>query len=159
MKINSMMIIPLLLLLLVISCNSEAGNKKESIEDDKEVVVIIKPAEESASPEEDYMVKGKKVYDRACLACHQADGSGVPYMHPPITESESVSGNTDSLIVLILEGMEGPVMIKGEKYNSIMPPLKDVLDDQEIADLINYLRNSFGNSGEFVKPEDVTEMR
>ena len=107
----------------------------------------------------EYMDRGKKVYDRVCLVCHQSDGSGVPMMYPPVIDSEYISGNTDSLIVLILEGMSGPVVIKGEEYNSIMPPQKDVLDDQELADLINYLRNSFGNSGEMVSPEQVAGMR
>lgn len=158
MRLNSMIIIPVLLLLMI-SCNIRGGNKKENVEEEKVKVSVNDLAVETASSEEDYMKKGKKVYDRVCLVCHQSDGSGVPNMHPPITESESVSGNTDSLIVLILEGMKGPVVVKGERYNSIMPPLKDALDNQEIADLINYLRNSFGNSGEFVKPEDVAAMR
>ncbi|MFO7754840.1 MAG: cytochrome c [Bacteroidales bacterium] len=158
MRLNSMIIIPLLLVIMI-SCNSQVGNKKEDVEEEKVKVSVNDLAVETASSQEDYMEKGKKVYDRECLVCHQSDGSGVPNMHPPITDSESVSGNTDSLIVLILDGMEGPVVVKGEQYNSIMPPLKNVLNDQEIADLINYLRNSFGNSGEFVKPEDVAAMR
>jgi len=122
-------------------------------------VIVKQDATGQDLADNEYMDRGKKVYDRVCLVCHQSDGSGVPMMYPPVIDSEYISGNTDSLIVLILEGMSGPVVIKGEEYNSIMPPQKDVLDDQELADLINYLRNSFGNSGEMVSPEQVAGMR
>lgn len=91
--------------------------------------------------------------------CHQSDGSGVPMMYPPVIESDYISVNTDSLIVLILEGLSGPVVVKGEEYNSIMPPMKDVLDNEEISDLINYLRNSFGNTGDYVKAGEVAKLR
>lgn len=160
MKVSSLVIIPVLPVLMIV-CNSQGGNKEESVVEEKEEVILIveEKAEETASSEQDFMEEGKKVYDRVCLVCHQSDGSGVPNMHPPVIESDYISGDTDSLIFLIMEGMEGPLVVKVEEYNSIMPPMKNVLDDREVADLINYLRNSFGNSGEFIKPEDVASMR
>ncbi|MFW5877648.1 MAG: c-type cytochrome [bacterium] len=158
MKVSSLIFV-LTITFSVISCNSRNSSNKQDAVEEKQKTVVREVVKDKVSSEQDFMEKGREVYDRECLVCHQSDGSGVPNMHPPITESKSVSGNTDSLIVLILDGMEGPVVVKGEQYNSIMPPLKNVLNDQEIADLINYLRNSFGNSGEFVKPEDVAAMR
>ncbi len=152
MKVNNLFLVSLLTV-LVVSCNNRANT------DDTKVVEEKEKAEQTAGSEQDFMQKGEKVYNRVCLVCHQSDGSGVPMMYPPVIESSYISGNTDSLIVLILEGMSGPVVVKGEQYNSIMPPQKDVLDDKEIADLINFLRNSYGNSGEPVNPEQVARMR
>ncbi|MBN1387343.1 MAG: cytochrome c [Bacteroidales bacterium] len=143
----------------MISCKNQPGSDNDQIIKNKEKVIIKQDAPGQVQADNEYMDRGKKIYDRVCLVCHQSDGSGVPMMYPPVIESEYISGNTDSLIVLILEGMSGPVLIKGEEYNSIMPPMKDVLDDREVADLINYLRNSFGNSGERVSPGQVAEMR
>lgn len=158
MKVNKLvyLIIPLV---FMISCKNQPGSDNDQIIKNKEKVIIKQDAPGQVQADNEYMDRGKKIYDRVCLVCHQSDGSGVPMMYPPVIESEYISGNTDSLIVLILEGMSGPVLIKGEEYNSIMPPMKDVLDDREVADLINYLRNSFGNSGERVSPGQVAEMR
>lgn len=158
MKMNKLLclIIPVV---LIASCRNQADSKSQDIVKGNEKVIVKKDAHGQSLAADEYMERGSKVYDRECLVCHMADGSGVPLMYPPVIESESIAGNTDSLIILILEGMSGPVVIKGEEYNGIMPPLKDVLSDQEVADLINYLRNSFGNSGELVRPEQVAAIR
>jgi mono/diheme cytochrome c family protein len=143
---------------IITGCGSRTGDGNQG-QDNKAGIIAEQEPRASEPADEEYQDRGRKVYDRVCLVCHQSDGSGVPMMYPPIIESEYISGNTDSLILLILEGMSGPVVIKGEEYNSIMPPYKDILDDQEIADLINYLRTSFGNSGEMIKPGQVAAIR
>ncbi|MCF8222045.1 MAG: cytochrome c [Bacteroidales bacterium] len=159
MKISKIIIFSMLAVLIA-SCNNTGNSNKDKTEEEKKETAVAESLQQSASTDEpDFMEAGKKVYNRVCLVCHQEDGSGVPNMYPPVIESDYISGNTDSLIYIILEGMKGPVVVKGVEYNSIMPPQKGVLDDHEVADLLNYLRNSFGNSGEFVKPEDVAEMR
>jgi len=152
MKVNNLFYVIFLFVLLV-SCNNQANTDDKKPGNEKE------KAEEIAGSEQDFMEKGEKVYNRVCLVCHQSDGSGVPMMYPPVIESDYISVNTDSLIVLILEGLSGPVVVKGEEYNSIMPPMKDVLDNEEISDLINYLRNSFGNTGDYVKAGEVAKLR
>lgn len=158
MRISSLIIVSVFIV-SIISCNSGSSNTNQSSEKESQKLAVNETEKESATSGQEFMESGKKVYDRVCLVCHQTDGSGVPNMYPPIIESDYIMGNTDSLIHIILDGMKGPVIVKGEEYNSIMPPQKGVLDDQEVADLINYLRNSFDNSGEFVKPEDVEAMR
>jgi mono/diheme cytochrome c family protein len=158
MKANNLLCL-IILLALINSCRNRTDSKNQVIVKENEKVIVKMDVPGHTRAADEYMERGKEVYDRECLVCHMADGSGVPLMYPPVIESESVSGNTDSLIVLILEGMSGPVVIKGEEYNSIMPPMKDVLNDQEVTDLINYLRNSFGNSGELVSPEQVAVIR
>ena len=154
---NFMNILFLSVPLLIFSCNnSGTGSKKDN--NQAEVQQIV-PAPVAAASENDIMKRGEVIYKKACLVCHQADGSGVPMMFPPITESEIIAGSHEELIKIILDGMSGPVEIKGEKYNSVMPPLKNDLDDQEVADLLTYIRNSFGNSGDTIKAEEVAAIR
>lgn len=104
------------------------------------------------------MKRGLEVYNNVCLICHQEDGSGVPMMFPPINESLSVSGDPEKLIRIVLEGMAGPIEVKGEEYDEIMPPQAE-LSDQEISDLLTWLRNSFNNSGDAIAPEEVAKLR
>ena len=101
---------------------------------------------------------GKKVYDTVCLACHMRNGSGVPGMHPPITESELVNGDPNALIKIVLNGLKGEMEIKGEVYNSEMPPQAH-LTDQQIADVLTFVRGSFGNTSGAITPEQVAEVR
>lgn len=101
---------------------------------------------------------GKKVYDSVCLACHMRNGTGVPGMHPPITESDFVNGDAEQLIKIVLQGLSGKMEIKGEVYNSIMPAQAH-LSDQEIADVLTFVRGSFGNTSGPITPEQVKQVR
>jgi mono/diheme cytochrome c family protein len=101
---------------------------------------------------------GKKVYDMVCLACHMRNGSGVPGMHPPIIESDFVNGDPDALIKIVLNGLKGEMEIKGEVYNSEMPPQAH-LTDQQIADVLTFVRGSFGNTSGPITPEQVASVR
>src|SRR5690606_19250524 len=89
------------------------------------------------------MARGKVVYNTYCLTCHQADGGGVPRLNAPLIKSSSVLGDKSKLINIILNGMQG-VEIDGEFYSNSMPPA-DYLTDQQIADVLTFIRNSFGN--------------
>jgi len=101
---------------------------------------------------------GKIVYTRVCLPCHQADGSGVPGMHPPLAGSDLAQGDDDELIKIVLNGLRGEIEVKGEKYNGSMAPLS-YLSDQEIADVLTYVRSNFGNSAPAIKPDEVASVR
>lgn len=101
---------------------------------------------------------GKKVYDSVCLACHMRNGSGVPGMHPPIIESDFVNGDPEKLIKIVLQGLSGEMEIKGEIYNSIMPAQAH-LSDQQVADVLTYVRGSFGNTSGPITPEQVKQVR
>ncbi len=101
---------------------------------------------------------GKKVYDAVCLACHMRNGSGVPGMHPPIIESDFVNGDAEQLIKIVLQGLSGKMEIKGEVYNSIMPAQAH-LSDQEVADVLTFVRGSFGNSSGPITPDQVKKVR
>jgi mono/diheme cytochrome c family protein len=107
----------------------------------------------------DSIERGKKVYDNYCIACHQADGTGVPKMNPPLTNTAYVNGDKKRLITIVLSGLKGgEVEIDGNTYDSPMTP-HDFLKDQEIADVLTYIRNSFGNKGSAVSASEVKTIR
>src|SRR5215211_3525906 len=88
------------------------------------------------------VVRGKAVYNLSCLTCHQADGSGVPNLNPPLTQTSWVLGSKTVLIEQVLKGSRGKVEIDGETFHNNMPPMPH-LTDQQIADVLSYVRNHF----------------
>ncbi len=102
--------------------------------------------------------RGKKVYETYCLACHQADGSGVPRLNPPLAKTTYVTGDKKRLVEIILKGLDEEIEINGEYYNNVMAP-HDFLKDEEVADVLTYIRNSFGNKASQVTPADVKKIR
>ena len=101
---------------------------------------------------------GKKVYDQYCVVCHQASGEGVPNAFPPIVQTEYVSGDTERLIDIVLNGMTGEIEVNGEVYNGVMVA-HNFLSDAEIADVITYVRSNFGNEAPAVTAEEVAAVR
>ena len=101
---------------------------------------------------------GEAVYKKYCISCHQADGGGVPHMAPPLIQTKYVLGDKVALAKIVLNGLKG-VEINGQTYNNPMPPLGTVLKDKEIADVLSYVRNSFGNKASKVLPSEVKEAR
>jgi mono/diheme cytochrome c family protein len=107
--------------------------------------------------------EGKLVYNKpTCVACHQADGKGVPGQNPPLAGSEWVNEPEPGRIIRIaLNGLSGPLTFKGQSFNGAMVPWKDVLSDEEIAAVLTYVRQNkeWGNKAPEVKPEQVKAIR
>lgn len=103
------------------------------------------------------ITRGKQVYLQQCLACHQVDASGVPNMNPPLIKTKQVLGDKSALIKIVLNGLKG-VDIDGDSYSGVMAPHPD-LTDQEIADVLTYVRNSFGNKASAVTAAQVKVVR
>jgi mono/diheme cytochrome c family protein/glucose/arabinose dehydrogenase len=107
--------------------------------------------------------KGHEVYSREghCATCHQPDGQGLPAaMFPPLAETKWVNGNEDRLIKLTLHGLLGPIEVKGKKYPGQVPMTAfKQLPDEEIAAVLTYVRNTFGNKAPMVTPAKVKEVR
>ncbi len=101
--------------------------------------------------------RGKNIYEQTCLACHQADGSGVPNLAPPLIEGVFVNGDKSKLIGVVLSGMQD-VEIKGEYYASPMPSF-DYLSDEEIASVLTFVRSSFKNKADAVSAAEVAKVR
>lgn len=102
--------------------------------------------------------RGKKVYENYCLSCHQPDGKGMPGMNPPLTKTKQVLGNKTQLINIILIGLDEEMLINGVTYLNPMPS-QPHLKDQEIADVLTYVRNSFGNKASIVTTAEVKAAR
>ena len=109
---------------------------------------------------------GKQVFnkDAHCVTCHQADGRGVENIYPPLVHSEWLQGDTDRVIKIVLKGLFGPLKFQGKEYgpSKNTPPMIGFgpLDtDEEIAAVISYVRQSFGNDMDFVKPSEVARVR
>jgi mono/diheme cytochrome c family protein len=102
--------------------------------------------------------RGKIVYEANCLMCHQADGSGVPNMNPPIVKTKWVLGSKTTLIQMLLKGSSGKVEIDGDTFHNTMPA-QPQFTDQQIADVLTYVRNSFGNKASAVTPAEVKAVR
>jgi mono/diheme cytochrome c family protein len=101
--------------------------------------------------------KGKLVYEQYCLTCHQVDGSGVPNLNPPLIKTSFVSGDKKKLIGIVLKGLSD-VEVNGETYSNPMPSF-DFMTDEEIADVLTYVRNSFTNKGTAVTAAEVKANR
>jgi mono/diheme cytochrome c family protein len=101
---------------------------------------------------------GKEIFKAHCLSCHQADGSGVPGMYPPLQKSDWVNGDKNKLINLLLNGLEGEIIVNSDTYSQVMPKQNN-LSDQEIAAVLNYIRNNLENHADSIKPEEVSILR
>lgn len=104
------------------------------------------------------ITKGKAVYSRICVACHMADGLGVQRMNPPLNQTTYVLGDKNRLISIVLNGFSEDVEINGERYSNTMPA-HDYLKDDEIADVLTYVRNSFGNKASAITLAEVKKVR
>ena len=104
------------------------------------------------------MDRGKNVYTMYCNTCHQVDGGGVPGLNPPLEKTAYVLGSKTKLIRVILKGLNTHEEIDGEEYTNVMPPF-NYLKDQQISDVLTYIRNSFGNKAIAVTPGDVKYVR
>lgn len=111
----------------------------------------------SSGPDPAKLARGKEVYMRpaVCFTCHQPNGQGIPGAFPPLAGSPWLDGDTDRLIKIVLKGMMGELTVNGEIYNNIMAPLELMLKDDEIADVLTYVRHEWGQGED---PDVTTEQ-
>ncbi|MEZ0539329.1 c-type cytochrome [Fibrella arboris] len=100
---------------------------------------------------------GAAIYKQYCLTCHQVDGGGVPNMNPPLRGTDWVNGDKARLIGVLLKGLKD-ADVEGEPYDNVMPA-HDFLTDQQIADVLTYIRNNFGNKATAISAEEVKQQR
>ena len=105
------------------------------------------------------IARGKEAYTANCQNCHMADGKGLPGAFPPLAKSSYLSKSTGELISYVLKGQSGEITVNGTVYNAAMPA-QDYLTDEQIADIYNYVRNSWGNKSSLaITPEMVAKKR
>jgi nitrite reductase (NO-forming) len=115
-----------------------------------------KPVAPKAKNQAERMTMGATVYKRNCVACHQTDGTGVKGAFPPLAGSDYLA-KPEGAIAAVANGLKGEITVNGEKYNGVMPKLG--LDDEEIANVVTYVTNSWGNKGGEVTPAQVQKIR
>lgn len=114
---------------------------------------------EGAGSGEARVVDGAELYKSYCTACHQPTGAGVANMYPPLAGSEWVSGDAGRLARIVLFGLSGKIVVRGQTYNQKMLPFGTVLDDEQLASLLTFIRSNFGNNAPAVPVEVVKDQR
>lgn len=103
------------------------------------------------------MTDGKDLYEGICMACHLNEGQGITGVFPPLAKSDYLMKDLDRSIKIMIEGQQGEIVVNDKKYNGAMPATG--LDDQDISDVLNYIRNSWGNKGDKVSKDQVVKVR
>jgi nitrite reductase (NO-forming) len=122
---------------------------KEAIKTDPRIVGLTKEIQ---------VEKGKQVFLQTCFVCHQVDGQGIPAQIPPLAKSDYLMADKARSIRGVLMGQSGEMIVNGKTYNGQMIPL-NYLSDEDIANALTYVRNSFGNSGDAVSIAEVRRIR
>jgi len=129
-----------------------AGAAAQQPPDPKGGVPTVHQAEVAAAS------SGARVFAAACMACHQADGQGLPGAFPPLAGSDFLKADPKRAIGIVLHGLTGPITVNGKEFNSVMPPMTQ-LSDTEVADVLTYVMNSWGNDFGVVTAADVATVR
>lgn len=116
-------------------------------------------AKEAARLQANPIQAGQDLYTRHCQACHQATGTGVPGVFPPLLNAEQVLGPPAEVVLILLHGLAGPITVAGQTYNGAMPAWQDILSDTEIAAVASFIRQWETNTAGPVTPELVTALR
>ncbi len=125
-------------------------------------VAVPAPAHLSAEAKKQFML-GQEVYNREghCMTCHRGDGGGLPPAFPPISSSPWVTQDSERLIKLALYGLMGPLEVKGQKFDGQVPmtPFAGMLKDDEMAAVLTFVRNHFGNKADPITAAQVKAVR
>jgi len=135
--------------LLIVAC-SQAAEQTGTAD--------VHAAETAAGSLEELMVAGKGIYEANCGACHQPNGKGLPGAFPPLAESDYLLRDREDVLAVALSGLSGPITVNDQEYNSVMPSMAH-LKDEDLAAALTYVFNSWGNSLAAVTPAEVTALR
>ena len=116
-------------------------------------------AEASGTLTREQQIKaGEARFTGTCSVCHQGNGAGLPNVFPPLARSDFLMADKQRAIGIVLNGLSGKVTVNGNEFNSVMPPMSQ-LNDDELANILTFVRNSWGNNGEAVSADEVRQMR
>jgi len=122
---------------------------KEAIKSDPKISGLTKDIQ---------IAKGKGVFMQTCFVCHQLNGEGIPGQIPPLAKADYMMADKERSIRGVIFGQSGEMTVNGKKYNGTMIPM-NYLSDEEVANVLTYARNSFGNSGDAVTVPEVRRIR
>lgn len=103
------------------------------------------------------VVRGNDVYVAYCVSCHMDEGQGIENIYPPLAKADYLMADKNRAVRQVLYGMTGEIVVNGKKYNAEMTGFD--LTDQEVSDVVNFIRNSWDNKGEAIRPEEVKALR
>lgn len=141
----------IVLSLSLMSCS----DKKADMKTEDPAKAEMKVAE--AEIPESVMKNGLAVYNKTCFACHQPTGLGLPPAFPPLAKSDYLMADRERAIKQIIQGSSGEIIVNGQKYNGVMPP--QMINEQEVADVLTYVMNSWGNKAPQVTLEEVKKIK
>ena len=135
---------------MLIGCGNKTEEKKEA--DQPVAEINVEPISLESS-----MERGAVLYEDFCIQCHMPNGQGVTGTFPPLAGSDWLKTKRTESIYAVKFGQQGPIEVNGVTYNGIMTRMG--LDDNEVADVLNYVMNSWGNSEpEIVTPQEVSRV-
>ena len=142
-----------LLALAMNACSQETAQDSQATSD-----TAVHDAEVAAGGMDEVMARGEAVYLANCSACHQPTGQGLPGAFPPLAQSDYLNRDRSEVLRVAMFGLSGPITVNDVEYNAVMPSL-GYLTDQELADAMTYVLNSWGNSFAAVSADEVAALR
>ncbi len=122
--------------------------------------VLASASSSAAEAPETPLQLGKKIYEGNCASCHQGSGAGSPGSYPPLVGSEFVTGSKEPLAAILFKGLQGPLTVNGASFGTmVMPAQESVLTPEKIADLMTYIRGSWGNTANAVTVDEVNAAK
>ena len=124
----------------------------------KAVSVAAKAHAAGTLTKDEQIAAGKQLFTGTCSVCHQANGEGLPNVFPPLAKSDYLAADPKRAMSIVTHGLTGKVKVNGHEYNSVMPPMAQLTDD-EVANILTYVINSWGNPGGRYTKEEVAKAR
>ena len=147
---------------LIFVCSIQLAHSTNSFQlHPPQEVVELTEEEKEAVRFERKMQSGKKTFALRCASCHQPNGLGIANQYPPLAGSEWVTANPELITKIILKGLKGEIVVKGEKYGTSAAVNMVAVDinDREIANVSTYVRNAWGNEASELTEDQVTKIR
>lgn len=142
--------------LAMVACKSDK-KEKDAAEEEESYVIPSSEKSSEKTPLSASIERGKEIYNDLCVTCHLPTGKGIAGTYPPLDGSNWLTEKREESIRGVKYGMQGPIEVNGEKYDNIMTPMG--LSDQEVADAMNYVMNSWSNNiDDMVTVEEVAAI-
>jgi nitrite reductase (NO-forming) len=132
-----------------------ADSRVASLQSEMKKTIAAEP-KIAAIGKEIFIEKGRRIFSQTCFACHQSEGQGMPGVFPPLAKSDFLMADKARAIRGVLKGFSGELLVNGQKYNGVMPPL--MLTDEQVAHVLTFVRNSWGNDGDIITEEEVKKI-
>jgi nitrite reductase (NO-forming)/hydroxylamine reductase len=155
---NRLTILLLVLANCLVACNRESPPSSTDAAADAVAVHAAEVAVAAAPSLEERVARGERLYASNCVSCHRADGAGLPGAFPPLAASDYLAEDPLLGVAAVINGLSGPIVVNGEEYNAVMPSLA-YLGDAEVADVMTFVMNAFGNGGGSVSLAEVAAVR